>query len=84
MRFFIRIASLGFFMVLTLFLKAQTKDETTEIKKIWDRGGHNAFTDINRQLLRCGVAGEAIEPDRIHLGHIENIPIFYHYIIHHC
>ncbi|MCK5704400.1 MAG: hypothetical protein KAI29_24775 [Cyclobacteriaceae bacterium] len=47
MRFFIRFASLGFFMVLTLFLKAQTKDETTEIKKIWDRGGHNAFTDIN-------------------------------------
>lgn len=42
-----RFSALGFFMVFTLLLQAQTKDQTTEIKKIWNRGGHNAFTDIN-------------------------------------
>lgn len=45
-RFFIQVASLGFFMVLSLTLPAQTDLETTQIKKIWDRARHNAFTDI--------------------------------------
>ncbi len=41
-----RFSILGLLMILSIILKAQLKDETTEIKKIWDRGGHNAFTDI--------------------------------------
>ena len=35
----------GFFMVFSSVLFAQKK-ETVEIKRIWDHGGHNAFTDI--------------------------------------
>lgn len=33
-------------MVLSLTLQAQQKNEIVEIKRIWDRAGHNAFTDI--------------------------------------
>ncbi|MCK5467742.1 MAG: hypothetical protein KAI99_04520 [Cyclobacteriaceae bacterium] len=47
MRLYIRITAFGLLMVLSLLMQAQSKDETTQIKKIWDRGGHNAFTDIN-------------------------------------
>lgn len=46
MRVIIRFFAVGFFMVSALLAQAQVEDETTEIKKIWDRGGHNAFTDI--------------------------------------
>ena len=35
----------GIFMVFSTVLVAQD-DEPSEIKKIWDRGGHNAFPDI--------------------------------------
>lgn len=35
-----------FFMVLALSSIAQQKDEPSQVKRIWDRGGHNAFTDI--------------------------------------
>ncbi len=35
-----------FFMVFALSSMAQQKDEPSEVKRIWDRGGHNAFTDI--------------------------------------
>ena len=46
LKFLIRLSFYGFFMVFPLILKAQKKDETVQIKRIWDRGGHNAFTDI--------------------------------------
>lgn len=36
----------GIIMFFSAQLKAQPKSETIEIKKIWDSGGHNAFTDI--------------------------------------
>lgn len=35
-----------FFMVFALASMAQLEDEPSEVKRIWDRGGHNAFTDI--------------------------------------
>ena len=35
----------GIFMVFSTVLVAQDV-EPSEIKKIWDRGGHNAFPDI--------------------------------------
>lgn len=41
-----RILLFGIFMVLGGLLLAQPEEETTQIKKIWDRGEHNAFTDI--------------------------------------
>lgn len=34
-------------MVFYLSAQGQSKDETMDIKRIWDRGGHNAYTDIN-------------------------------------
>lgn len=45
-RFSIRILSLGLFTTWAFSTMAQPKDETTDIKRIWDRGEHNAFTDI--------------------------------------
>ncbi len=38
--------SMGIMPFISMNLKAQPKDETVEIKKIWDKAGHNAFTDI--------------------------------------
>lgn len=46
MKLLVRFFTIGFFMASAIFSQAQTEDERTEIKKIWDRGGHNAFTDI--------------------------------------
>ncbi len=39
--------TLLFLLTLSMSLKAQPKKETAEIKRIWDRAAHNAFTDIN-------------------------------------
>ena len=46
LKFLFWFVCFGFFMVISTVLPAQQKDETVEIKRIWDRGGHNAFTDI--------------------------------------
>ena len=37
---------LGFFMIFSSFAQAQVKEEPIDIRRIWDRGNHNAFTDI--------------------------------------
>ncbi len=42
-----RFVIAGFLIVSASTLNAQPKEETTDIKRIWDRGGHNAYTDIN-------------------------------------
>lgn len=36
----------GFLIIFSVQSVAQPKKEVMEIKKIWDRGAHNAFTDI--------------------------------------
>jgi hypothetical protein len=46
LKFLICHACFGFFMVLALSSMAQKEDDPSEVKRIWDRGGHNAFTDI--------------------------------------
>lgn len=46
LKFIIWFSCFGFLMVLSLTLQAQQKNEIVEIKRIWDRAGHNAFTDI--------------------------------------
>lgn len=45
-RLFLQLIFLGCGMVFSFLAPAQSMEETTVIKKIWDRGGHNAFTDI--------------------------------------
>lgn len=45
-KLFIQIAFYGFLMVSSGLAIAQPKDDVTEIKKIWDKAEHNAFTDI--------------------------------------
>lgn len=47
MKFYSQISVLILLLFTFSFTYAQKEEEaTTEIKKIWDRGGHNAFTDI--------------------------------------
>lgn len=46
LKFLIRVSCYVFFMVFSGILMAQPEDDAVEIKRIWDRGGHNAFTDI--------------------------------------
>jgi hypothetical protein len=41
-----RFTIAGLLSLLSLFTQAQVKDETMDIRRIWDRGNHNAFTDI--------------------------------------
>jgi len=72
-RFFMRLSVFGFFMALSAILFAQPKDETTEIKKIWDRGGHNAFTDITffrhkQKLFVVFRAGDGHIPNKDNTG----------------
>ena len=45
-RFFRHMVGLGICMFFLMNASAQPREETTEIKKIWDRAKHNAFTDI--------------------------------------
>lgn len=45
-RFLLRLSFYGLCVAAPFILQAQTKEEPLEIKKIWDRAGHNAFTDI--------------------------------------
>lgn len=47
MKYLKLLTPLLFLTFLSLNLEAQEKEETVEIKKIWDRAKHNAFTDIN-------------------------------------
>ena len=35
---------------------AQPKEETTDIRRVWDRGGHNAYSDITFTRLRLFIA----------------------------
>ncbi|MCG8306861.1 MAG: hypothetical protein MI975_05665 [Cytophagales bacterium] len=42
----LRLFALGSFTIASILTQAQKKEEITEIKRIWDRGKHNAFTDI--------------------------------------
>ena len=46
------VASL--FSVAPLSGREAVTAEILEIKKIWDAGGHNAFTDLIRWHERCG------------------------------
>jgi hypothetical protein len=45
-RIFKRIAAIGFLMFYCMIVQAQSKEETMDIRRIWDRAEHNAFTDI--------------------------------------
>lgn len=65
-RLFFGTAFYGFLMVFSTFSFAQFDKETTEIKRIWDRGGHNAFTDIT--YFKTGLYVVFREGD----GHIPN------------
>lgn len=46
LKFLLQFSCYGLFMVLAFSSMAQQKEEPSEVKRIWDRGGHNAFTDI--------------------------------------
>jgi len=41
-----RILAVSFLMTVSVLALAQPRAETTDIRRIWDRGNHNAFTDI--------------------------------------
>jgi hypothetical protein len=45
-RDYICFGAIGFFMIFSSFAQAQVKEEPLDIRRIWDRGNHNAFTDI--------------------------------------
>jgi len=44
--FILRFLLAGFLVTISVIVFAQPKEETTVIKRIWDRGGHNAYSDI--------------------------------------
>lgn len=45
-RDYICFGAIWFFMIFPSFTQAQVKEEPLDIRRIWDRGNHNAFTDI--------------------------------------
>jgi hypothetical protein len=45
-RDYICLGAIGFFMIFCSPTQAQVKEEPLDIRRIWDRGNHNAFTDI--------------------------------------
>lgn len=47
---------MGALVIYSVFVDAQPKEETTDIRRIWDRGGHNAYSDITFTRLKLFIA----------------------------
>jgi hypothetical protein len=43
---YICLGAIGILMIFSSLAQAQVKEEPLDIRRIWDRGNHNAFTDI--------------------------------------
>jgi hypothetical protein len=46
LRFIFKVSAIACLLAFCMSAQAQPKEETMDLRRIWDRGGHNAFTDI--------------------------------------